>query len=920
MAIKELRGTRYLTAANNALARFIVDDLPYLDFPQTLAFYGEVVPRLDLRGRALLGVNDRYFLLTGLCRRSDALHPWLFARCREVEADPDGYIDLWARFHYKAVDVKEPVPTPDGWRLHGDLRPGDRVFGRDGRPRTVIAKTPVFKDADCWRVTTDKGYSVVVSGDHLWTVDLHSRARIGRAREKRRTATIDTRALAAEVARSKVYKSRVLPSLPVTDPVQYAAMDGDLSIAPYLLGLWLGDGSSACGRITGHPNDDEVFKRVTDLGYKVGERKGFSRQIYGIRPILRSIGVLQNKHVPLQYLYGSVEDRWELLRGLMDSDGHCDTRGTATFTTTLEILAANVFELAASLGLKPSHRPLPTGAYQVSFQSGADRPPAFSLTRKAARASSSVPGRSRRHAIVSVEAVESRHVSCIQIDDPDGVYLIGTHFVPTHNSTIITFAGAIQEILINPEITIAIFSCTKPIARGFLQQIMREFENNDYLKQVYPDVLWDDPRREAPVWGMERGLVVRRRSNPKESTIEAHGLIDGQPTSRHYDLHIYDDMVTRENVTTPEMIKKTTEAWELADNLGKHHGVRKWMPGTRYSFGDTYGVVLERRILKPRKYPATIDGTLKGEPVFLSREHWEKIKNTQRSTVSAQMLQNPVAGNEAVFKSEWFRPYLIRPTILNVYIMVDPSKGRSATSDRTAMAVIGVDGHGNKYLLDGVRHRMSLSERWGFLKRLYLKWRDAPGVQSIAVGYERYGAQTEDEMIKEWQERDGVAFELIELNWPREGGHSKRDRVERLEPDMRIGKFFLPGLVHQPEFGGRDGVALWSVWTEEDAKRAEGTPYNVGQIIYRPLNGDPKEHRAMDATMQGYRKVKPIKHLDEDRTVYDLTRALMEECMFFPFAPHDDLIDAVSRIYDMSPRPAVQYETASLEPAVYADS
>lgn len=585
---RELRGTRYLTAANDALARFILNDLPYLDYPQTLAFYGEVVPRLDLRGRALLGVNDRYFLLTGLCRRSDALHPWLFARCREVEADPDGYIDLWARFHYK--------------------------------------------------------------------------------------------------------------------------------------------------------------------------------------------------------------------------------------------------------------------------------------------------------------------------------------------STIITFAGGIQEILINPEITIAIFSCTKPIARGFLQQIMREFENNDYLKQVYPDVLWDDPRREAPVWGMERGLVVRRRSNPKESTIEAHGLIDGQPTSRHYDLHIYDDMVTRENVTTPEMIRKTTEAWELADNLGKHHGVRKWMPGTRYSFGDTYGVVLERRILKPRKYPATIDGTLKGEPVFLSRDHWEKIKNTQRSTVSAQMLQNPVAGNEAVFKSEWFRPYLIRPTILNVYIMVDPSKGRSATSDRTAMAVIGVDGHNNKYLLDGVRHRMSLSERWGFLKRLFLKWRDAPGVQSIAVGYERYGAQTEDEIIKDWQERDGVAFELIELNWPREGGHSKRDRVERLEPDMRIGKFFLPGLVHQPEFGGRDGVALWSVWTEEDAKRAEGTPYNVGQIIYRPLNGDPKEHRAMDATMQGYRKVKPIKHIDEDRTVYDLTRALMEEAMFFPFAPHDDLIDAVSRIYDMSPRPAIQFEAASLEPAVYADS
>ncbi|HWW46302.1 MAG TPA: hypothetical protein VNZ94_00485 [Xanthobacteraceae bacterium] len=584
----ELRGKRYLSAANGALGRFIVEDLPYLDYRQTIAFYREVVPKLDPHGRALLGVNDRYFLLTGLCRRVDALHPWLFERCREVEAEPDGHIDLWARFHYK--------------------------------------------------------------------------------------------------------------------------------------------------------------------------------------------------------------------------------------------------------------------------------------------------------------------------------------------STIITFAGAIQEILINPEITIAIFSCTRKIAAAFLQQIMREFENNDYLKQVYADVLWDEPRKQSPVWGMERGIVVRRQSNPKESTIEAHGLVDGQPTSRHYDLHIYDDMVTRESVTNPEMIKKTTEAWELADNLGKHHGVRKWMPGTRYSFGDTYGVALERRILKPRKHPATIDGTLKGEPVFLSKEHWEKIKNTQRSTVSAQMLQNPIAGNEAVFKSDWFRPYLIRPTVLNIYIMVDPSKGRSASSDRTAMAVVGVDSAGNKYLLDGVRHRMSLSDRWDHLKRLYTKWRDATGTQVIIVGYERYGAQTEDEVIKTWQERDGVAFELVELNWPREGGHSKRDRVERLEPDMKTGKFFLPGLVYQPEFGGKDGVALWSIWTEADAKKDETAKYNVGQIVYRPLQGEPSAHRAMNATGQGYRIVKPIRHLDEDRNLYDVTRAFMEEAMFFPFAPHDDLIDAVSRVYDLSPRPAIQYETAALEPASYADS
>jgi hypothetical protein len=240
------------------------------------------------------------------------------------------------------------------------------------------------------------------------------------------------------------------------------------------------------------------------------------------------------------------------------------------------------------------------------------------------------------------------------------------------------------------------------------------------------------------------------------------------------------------------------------------------------------------------------------------------------------------------------------------------------------MAVVGVDPAGNRYLLDGIRHRMNLSERWYHLKRLYTKWRDATGTQVIIVGYERYGAQTEDEVIKQWQERDGVAFELVELSWPREGGHSKRDRIERLEPDMKVGKFFLPGLVYHPDAGGRDGVALWSVWTEADAKKAEeeGKPrkHDTGQIIYRPMQGQLKDHRAMEATGQHYRIVMPIKHLDEDKNIYDLTRAFMEEAMLFPFAPKDDLIDAVSRLYDLSPKPAVQYEAASLEPPAYADA
>jgi hypothetical protein len=508
-----------------------------------------------------------------------------------------------------------------------------------------------------------------------------------------------------------------------------------------------------------------------------------------------------------------------------------------------------------------------------------------------------------------------------------------------YKSTIITFAGVIQEVLSDPDLTVAIFSHTKPIAKAFLVQIKRELEANEYLKKLFPDVLWADSR-EAPKWSENEGIVVKRASNPKEATVEAHGLVDGQPTSRHYGLLVYDDVVTVESVGSPEQIKKTTDRWELSDNLGSTTGVRKWHCGTRYHFGDTYGIILERGVLAPRIHAATDDGTLKGMPVLLSPARWEEIKAAQRSTVSAQMLLDPRAGNTAVFRAEWLKAYEVRPRALNVYILCDPSKGgRSARSDRTAIAVIGIDVAGNKYLLDGVRHRMQLSERWQYLKQLHAWWSGQPGVQSCRVGYERYGAQVDVEVITEWQQRDRAFFAIDELNFPRDGSaHAKPDRIERLEPDLRAGKFLLPAVVHHPEFGGPDGKAIWKVWTEADAAKAAGDPsppagghcavrdappdgtFNPGQIVYTPLLGLTRMQRASEASGELYRIVRPIGRLDEDRNAYDLTRAFIEEALFFPFAPHDDLIDACSRIYDMQPVAAQAWERGSFAADAYPDA
>lgn len=346
-------------------------------------------------------------------------------------------------------------------------------------------------------------------------------------------------------------------------------------------------------------------------------------------------------------------------------------------------------------------------------------------------------------------------------------------------SSIITFGKTIQDILIDQETTVGIFSHTRPIAKGFFRQIKREFESNRLLIELYPEIFYDNPKKDAPKWSEDDGLIVKRKGNPKESTVEAWGLVDGQPIGKHFKNLVYDDVVTRENASSPDMRAKTLEALELSYNLGTRGGSRR-MIGTRYHYADAYQTVIDRKSAVLRVYPAT---GADGVPVLLSRDELdEKRRDMGPFTYAAQMELDPKQDGSVGFKLDWWREWKASEHVEgNNYIIVDPANDKKKKSDYTTLWVMTAGQDGNWYSRHIVRDRLNLAERIELVMEMHQIWKPKK------VGYEQYGMQADIQAIQIEQKRAGYRFDIIPLG----GQVSKFDRISGLIPLFSQGKVYM---------------------------------------------------------------------------------------------------------------------------------
>lgn len=353
-----------------------------------------------------------------------------------------------------------------------------------------------------------------------------------------------------------------------------------------------------------------------------------------------------------------------------------------------------------------------------------------------------------------------------------------------YKSTILSFTLPIQDILINPELGICFLSHTRPIARSLLRVVKTELEENEELKILFDDVLWATPQTEAPMWSETEGLIVKRRGNRPEATFEAFGLIDGMPIRKHYDIRIYDDVITEANVSNPDQIRKATDKFDISQALATGKRAAR-VVGTYYDpDGDTYQDLEDKQFGKPRVRPA---GYNDAYPDSLTPEILSALQRTmspKNFALQYAMDRQTAKDNKVIgFKEEDIVWEDTPPPLasMHIYLLVDPAGGEDTSHSKTAMWVIGLTHDRQRHVIDGLCDHLDLPARWKAVEGYVQKYQ--PNLKGVI--YEKYSMQADYQYIEEKRKAANLHFNMILVG----GFHKKTRRIDVLYSPFAARKF-----------------------------------------------------------------------------------------------------------------------------------
>ena len=361
----------------------------------------------------------------------------------------------------KAVPNYIRIPTPKGWTTVGEIKVGDYLFDRYGKPTKVLAIYPQKEKKQVYKVYFKSGRIAECCNEHLWSY-YNSKSRYP---NKLFTSTLQE--LINNPLGLQDSKGAYRFSVPVCEPVQYD--EKEYSIDPYVMGLILGDGSFRYQNnqkaFYFSSNDEELVEQIKNrMGYTLYKKNSiknynwtFEANFFGhknvwVEDILRDYPKLwqvksETKFIPDDFMFGSVNQRFDLLAGLLDTDGSIDSKGRISYSTVSPQLRDNVIELCESLGMTCSYSidkresKYNTGeSYSISIKmKKEDKVKCFKLKRKLKIAIDYVNNKKRterrdRDPIVKIEPTNNYvDMTCFYVDNEEHLFLMN-NYICTHNT------------------------------------------------------------------------------------------------------------------------------------------------------------------------------------------------------------------------------------------------------------------------------------------------------------------------------------------------------------------------------------------------------------------------------------------------------------------------------------------------------
>lgn len=390
----------------------------------------------------------------------------------------------------KLVSNSTPILTKKGWKKHGDLRAGDYVLNHKGRFVRVLATSPEYP-CNC-RITFSNGEQIDCHENHEWLVN---------DRHRNREVILETKNMIGNVRDNygnEKTKNHFRFGLPIIEPIlgEYK----ELPVEPYCLGVWLGDGTNRKNCIT-IDEKDKIIAEDFNKYYPISAiyiHKTYGTHTYyfdNLRQDLQKVNMCYSekrcvKHIPDIYLTASLEQRLQLLAGLLDTDGTLSKKEHRYhYSTTEKQLMDDFVSLISTFGWRCSiseYEPTLSSSgiqgrkkvYNIGFN------PTFEIPCRLERKQLKEFSKQRRITITNIDKIENGEMGkCIQVEG--GIYLVGKTLIPTHNSTLglffLTFmAGRFPErsILGNGHST--------SLTQAFYNEVLNIITSDEYrYKEIF---------------------------------------------------------------------------------------------------------------------------------------------------------------------------------------------------------------------------------------------------------------------------------------------------------------------------------------------------------------------------------------------------------------------------------------------------